>query len=80
MAASKPVVATDVGGVGQVVLDGETGKLIPSRNVGSLAEALEMLISDSNMRRRLGSNGHCFVEKNFSMNNMVKLYMELYKI
>jgi len=79
MAASKPVVATDVGGVGQVVLDGSTGMLVPSQNPIRLSEALEELINDSSKLRELGRNGRTFVGKNFAMNEMVGLYKELYK-
>jgi L-malate glycosyltransferase len=57
MAAGLPVVATRVGGVPEIVKDGETGILVPPRDPESLAHAMARLADDSGMRDRLGSNG-----------------------
>jgi len=58
MAAKKPVVATRVGGIPEVVVDGETGALVPPRDVEALAEALEKLIVDEGLRYRMGMKGY----------------------
>jgi glycosyltransferase involved in cell wall biosynthesis len=57
MAAGLPVVATDVGGVAEAVEDGETGFLVPAADSEALAGALERLVSDADLRRRLGAAG-----------------------
>ena len=57
MAAGLPVVACDVGGVGELVADGETGLLVPSADPARLAEALRRLVADPGLRRRLGAVG-----------------------
>ena len=54
MAAGVPVVATDVGGIPEVVRDGETGLLVPPGDVAALTAALDRLTADRELRRRLG--------------------------
>ena len=53
----RPVVAGAVGGLLDLVVDGETGLLVPPRDVGALRAALERLLGDSELRRRLGRRG-----------------------
>ncbi|MDQ3997800.1 MAG: glycosyltransferase [Gemmatimonadota bacterium] len=57
MAAGKPVVATNVGGVADAVSDGETGLLVPASQPERLAAAIEVLLRDPERRRVLGSTG-----------------------
>jgi glycosyltransferase involved in cell wall biosynthesis len=57
MAAGRPVVASRVGGLGEVVVDGETGVLVPPGDPASLAEALRGLAGDPAWRARLGEAG-----------------------
>ena len=59
-----PVVAHDVGGVSEAVLDGQTGLLVPSHRPAQLAAAFEKLIHDAPMRRRLGSAGRAWALRN----------------
>ena len=56
MAHGRAVVASDVGGLRDLVVDGETGLLVPPRDVPALRDALERLLADSKLRRRLGAN------------------------
>ena len=55
MAYGRPVVATDVGGLTDAVVDGETGLLVPPRDPQALRAALERLLADAELRRRLGA-------------------------
>jgi len=57
MAAGKPVVATRSGGASEMVLEGETGFLIPIENIEKGIEALEKLIQDTELRQRFGKAG-----------------------
>jgi glycosyltransferase involved in cell wall biosynthesis len=61
-----PVVASRVHGIPDVVLDGETGLLVPPRDRQALAAALDRLASDSDLRRRLGQAGRAFVAEHYS--------------
>jgi glycosyltransferase involved in cell wall biosynthesis len=66
MAAGKPLVATDIPGCREAVVDGETGILIPPRDAQALAAALERLINDPTLRASMGAAGRMRVEQNFS--------------
>lgn len=57
MAAGKPVVATDSGGTPEAVIDGETGILVPPAHPRALADGMLRLISDAELRRRMGAAG-----------------------
>lgn len=66
MALAKPVVATTVGGNGELVQDGESGLLIPPRDVASLAAAIVRLLSDTDLSSRLGQAARSRVVAGFS--------------
>ena len=72
MAAAKPVVATDVGGPGELVADERTGLLVPPGDFLSLARALSRLSSDKDLIRRMGENGRARVKEHFTMEQMAK--------
>jgi glycosyltransferase involved in cell wall biosynthesis len=57
MTMSRAVVASDIGELGQVVADGETGRVIPAGDVDALAAALEELVSDPVLAARFGAEG-----------------------
>ena len=61
-----PVVASSVHGIPDVVVDGETGLLVPPRDRQALASALDRLVADSDLRRRLGQAGRAFVAEHYS--------------
>lgn len=65
MATGIPVVATPVGDVARAVEEGVTGLLVPPRDPEALAGALERLIVDANLRRRMGEAGRRKVERGF---------------
>lgn len=79
MALGKPVVATAVGGVPSVVLDGETGRLVPPKSPADLATTMAELLADSEERRRLADNGRALIESRFSLARMVERYENLYE-
>lgn len=66
MAAGLPVVATDVGDVGRAVVDGVTGYVVPVRSPGKLADALEAVLTDRDLRRGMGARGRARVVEMFS--------------
>lgn len=63
-AHSLPVVAHDVGGVSEAVLDGKTGLLVPPERPIQLAAAFDKLIQDPVLRRQLGAAGHEWAQRN----------------
>jgi len=78
MATGLPVVATDVGGNTELVVDGETGMLVPSSNPAAMADALSAYLQDQALMRRHGQAGRKRVEQEFSMDNMVTHYLAVY--
>lgn len=79
MAAGLPVVSTRVGGVGEVVADGETGLLAPAGDDAALAENVLRLADDGELRRRLGRQGRERAAARFSEAQMVQRYADLYQ-
>jgi glycosyltransferase involved in cell wall biosynthesis len=78
MAHGRPVVATAVGGTPEAVVDGETGLLVPSRDVDALAAVLDRLLSDATLRRRLGDAGRRRVRERFDATAMERRVLEVY--
>jgi glycosyltransferase involved in cell wall biosynthesis len=66
MAHGRPVVASAVGGLLDLVVDGETGLLVPPRDPAALRAALERLLGDRELRRRLGAAGRDRIRGRFS--------------
>ncbi|MGH7164813.1 MAG: glycosyltransferase, partial [Nitrospiraceae bacterium] len=79
MAASKPVVATRVGSVPTVVVDGHTGLLVPPGNVETLAEALEALFADREKRQRLAKQAFEVVRSHYSFDRTLDQYQVVYE-
>jgi glycosyltransferase involved in cell wall biosynthesis len=78
MAAGLPVVATDVGGVAEAVEDGETGFLVPTADPEAFARALDRLLVDGELRRRMGAAGRARALSLFDVSGYRAAYGELY--
>lgn len=78
MAAGLPVVATDVGGVGEVVSDGTTGLMVPAGNPAAMSQALSDYVLDASLRVRHGGAGRRAAETRFSLDHMLSSYIALY--
>jgi glycosyltransferase involved in cell wall biosynthesis len=78
MAAGKAVVATNVGGIPEAVMDGETGILVPPRRPDRLAEALLALLNDPERAARMGKAGRRRVVDAFPLGKMVREVEEMY--
>ena len=76
--AGKPVVATDVGGVSEVIADHETG-LVTNKNAGSIAAALNSLILDTQKRTQMGAIAASRARALFSVEQMINAHVSLYK-
>jgi glycosyltransferase involved in cell wall biosynthesis len=78
MALSRPVVATNVGGIPEMVEDGVTGLLVPPRDPGALADAIVRLLTDHPLADTLGRNGYRLVRERFGVERMMAALEELY--
>ena len=74
-----PVVGFDSGGLPDIVRDGETGRLVPAGDEPALAAALDELMSDSELRHRLGAQGRAHAERTFGLHAVARGYAELYQ-
>ena len=79
MSAGKPVVTTRVGGNPEVVVDGETGVLVPPGSPETLADALASLAADPKRRAQMGKAGRIRVEEHFSMSLLAKRLDAVYQ-
>jgi glycosyltransferase involved in cell wall biosynthesis len=78
MATGLPVVATDVGGNSELIRDGETGYLIPTKKPEILADILLRLVSEETLRADLGRRARQRIEEKFSLKKMVQIYEQMY--
>ena len=72
----KPVVATNVGGIPELMKDNETGFLVEKGNADEWIKKLSMLIEDKQKREDMGNNGKKFVEENFSWDKIAKEFLK----
>ena len=72
-ACALPVVVSDVGGLPEVVRDGETGLIVPRDDVPALQAALKRLVLDAALRERLGQGGRAHVEREYEWGHCVDL-------
>ncbi len=79
LALGRPVAATAVGGVPSVVVDGETGILVPPGDPEALADAVERLLADAEWAARLGKAGQALVETEYGLEKMVAAYEQVYR-
>ncbi len=80
-ACGRPVIASRIGGVPEVIRDGETGLLVPPENVGKLAEAIIKLATNRDLCNSMGKAAYDFVKENYdwesSLDSMAELYERL---
>lgn len=80
MALRRPVVATNVGGVPEMVEHGVTGLLVPPRDPVALGAAIARLLTDHPLADMLARAGHDFVHANFSLDEMVRAISAIYEV
>ena len=80
MAAKKPIVATSVGGVPEMIVDGINGYLVPPKDPVSMANSVLKLISDPDKAREMGLKGRQMVEKRFNMTTAISKLKNIYDL
>ncbi len=78
MTLGKPVVATAVGGIPEIIEDGVSGSLVPSERPDLLADAIKMLLNDPAMYNRFVVNGKKRMQESFSINQRVAKLVSCY--
>ena len=77
-AAGRPIITTDVPGCRAVVTHGDNGLLVPSRDPVALADALERLIADADLREQMGARGRVRAEQEFGLASVISQTLALY--
>lgn len=77
-AVGRPIVTTNSIGCKETVVDGYNGYLIPVKDSDTLAEKLNILFEDENLRRKMGRNSRILAEKDFSIENVIHRHLEIY--
>jgi sugar transferase (PEP-CTERM/EpsH1 system associated) len=78
MACGLPVIATAVGGNVELVVEGQSGTLVPAASPSAMANAIVRLAQHPEITRKMGQHGRQIVENNYSMEAMVGNYQRLY--
>tara|TARA_B100000953_G_scaffold215165_1_gene177839 strand:+ start:549 stop:827 length:279 start_codon:yes stop_codon:yes gene_type:complete len=73
----KPVVATNVGGIPEMMIDGKTGFLVQQGNHEQLVKKLALLLEDKELAKKMGSNGHKFIEETFNWELIAKKFIKI---
>ncbi|HSP79823.1 MAG TPA: glycosyltransferase, partial [Myxococcaceae bacterium] len=79
MAAGRPMVVTAVGGNPELVADGQRGLVVPPRQPSALAGAFRLLLKDRSRGQRMGEAARAFVERELSLERMVRRHDALYR-
>lgn len=79
MATGLPVVATDVGGNGEAVVDGQTGFLVPRGDAEALAERIEVLIADGRLREAFGQTARTLAKERYSLAACIRAHEAYYE-
>jgi phosphatidylinositol alpha 1,6-mannosyltransferase len=79
MASGLPVVSTACGGPESIVVHGETGILVPTRDAARLCDAMSKLVADPALRKQMGSAGYIRVVEHFSEAVAAKPFLDCYR-
>ena len=74
-----PVIATNVGGIPELISNNITGLLVPPENPEEMTNTINELLSDNNTKQRLSKNAFEFINKNFSWDILIEKYIKLYE-
>ena len=75
----KPVIATNVGGIPELIKNNETGILVPPENPSKLAQAVNELLSDKEKATKLAINGNTFVKNHLTWDVILPKYIQFYE-
>ena len=78
MRAGLPVVASDVGGCRESVIDGDNGRVVPRGDLPALTAALQQILANPALRLRMGRRGYQLYCESFSFETMYQTYLRLY--
>jgi glycogen(starch) synthase len=78
MMFAKPLVASDIGGMAEIVVEGENGRLVPPGDSRALGDAIDRLVSSADLRQRFGSASRAIYERRYGRDSMVEGALRFY--
>jgi glycosyltransferase involved in cell wall biosynthesis len=78
-AIGRPIVTTNSVGCKETVIDGYNGYLVPIKDYNTLAEKLQILFSDKELRQKMGRNSRILAEKDFPIENVIDKHLDIYQ-
>jgi len=78
-ALGRPIIATEVGGNGEIIENGHNGLLIPPKDISSLIDAIEKLYLHEDLRKRIASNAQIKFEQEYKIQVMLNKYLDVYR-
>ena len=78
MACQTPVIGTNIGGIPEVITDGEDGFLVPAKSSSDLAQAISKIVTDKELAARMGRAGEAKVKEKFTWDTRVELTKEVF--
>lgn len=78
MACGLPVIGSNIGGIPDIVHDGETGLLVPQKNVSELSKSIIKIIENPELSERIANKGYSMVKANFSWEKIARDYINIY--
>jgi glycosyltransferase involved in cell wall biosynthesis len=79
MACEKPIIASDIGGIKDMIINGHNGILVPPGSSKSLGEAIVNLLKDRHLRKKLGVNARESIEQNYTSEKIVQKTLNIYR-
>jgi glycosyltransferase involved in cell wall biosynthesis len=78
MACKVPVIGSNIGGIPDIIQDGETGVLVPEKDISELSKAVINLVENENFRNKLANGGYNLVEDKFNWKKIAQSYISIY--
>ncbi len=79
LACETPVIATDVGGTSEIIIEGKTGAVVPPHNVAQFIQKTDELLENDEMRKKFGKNGRNLVKKYYAWDRIADECIKVYK-
>lgn len=80
LACELPVISTNITGIPELVLDGETGILVPPKDAASIANAIQFIINNPDLAKKYGKAGRKHVEEEFNLQKNVRKLIDLFQV
>ena len=79
MACKLPVIASNIGGIPDIIDDGNTGMLVPQKDIFQLSSTINNLIKNESLREKIAIEGYYSVQNKFSWKRIAECYLKIYE-